>query len=907
MNTPSAQNIHSKNLADGGGAVLVLDTDGRIVLASAAARALWQASATELVNDVLPNLFVFDVVSGESGWVQSQWEVLLAAAQAMPITLKLQPKEAAAFDARVRIEKASDEPLRYLAFISMPATAAAPAPAVAPAPASPTNPASAPDHFLTQLNDRSPLGFFDLNFVRNEVYYSPTWKRMLGYSDSALANTYETWLALIHPDDSAAAPDRHGRGGGGTGPRQFSLEFRMKHAQGHYVWVQSVGLQLYGPNGALQRVLGAHIDIVDRKDFEEASLRAEERLLQLADRGRVGVFDLDFASGLYWLSPGFRSQLGYAENDLPDTLESFVLTLPMDDTVGGLQAYFLAQHPNQVAYFDTLRLRHRDGREILVHAGVVRQISRRKELQRVLGFIVPMPEAQAAAALGAESGLGLPATSLAALLTEMQEAVLLADADGRVAFLNTKAENLLGRTNNEALGQQAWEVFRLVHRQSGQPGESPVAKALTSGDSTSLNTEFALETGAAKPVPVAFSARAVLDGAGKPTGAVIVFRNPQEMTLTPEELVRSNRFESLGQLAGGIAHDFNNLLTTILGGVSLAKDAHDDSGLENSERACIAAKGLSKQLLTFSKGGTAVRQVVKPQDVLADSMRLAAAGSTTKIELSVSPDTSTICVDRAQILQVFQNLIINAIQAMTTGQGRIWITADNRPVAEGELAPLAAGTYVAIEVRDNGSGIRPEHLEKIFHPFFTTKKTGTGLGLNTVFTIVKRHGGQMSVESEVGVGTAFTVYLPQADKPEEIAARRKPAMNVATQLTGRILFMDDDEQICALTRGMLESLEYKCDIARNGEEAIQLYKRYLNIGRPYDAVIMDLTIIGGMGGEQTFKHLRELHADVCAIVTSGYDNDDMRRQFLDMGFCDYLTKPYRVSELGKSLRTVLGK
>ncbi len=900
MNTPSVNATTAGHGQSVGGAVLVLDTDGRIQVASAAARALLHASPTELVNDFFPNLFAIEVVSKDPDWIQSQWEVLLAAGQGQPIGLKLQPKEAATLDVLVRIEKAGDDPVRYLGFINLPAVAAAPA---VPFRAPTAPPTGAADSFLVQLNERSPLGFFDLNFLKNEVYYSPTWKKLLGYTDAALANTYETWLALIHPDDSAAAPDRQGRGGG-TGPRSFSLEFRMKHAAGHYAWVQSVGLQIYGPNGALQRVIGAHLDVSDRKEFEEAGLRAEERLAQLGDRGRVGVFDLDFAAGLYWLSPGYKSLLGYADADLPDTLESFLRTLPLDETVGGVQAYFLAQHPSQVAYFDTLRLRHREGREVLVYACVARQISRRKELQRVLGFAVPLPEGLSADGVPAEASLGLTAAQLAVLFAEVQEALLIADAGGQVIFLNPKAEKLLGRTSAQCVGQETWEVFRLVHRESGQPGESPVAKALMSGEATALNTEFALEVGHAKTVPVAFSTRAVIDSAGKPAGAVLVFRNPDEMTLTPEELVRANRFESLGKLAGGIAHDFNNLLTTILGGVSLAKDARDESGLENSERACLAAKGLSKQLLTFSKGGTGVRQVVKPADILADAMRLAAAGSTVKVELAVAPETNTICVDRAQILQVFQNLIINAIQAMTTGEGRIWITGSNIELAEGQIAPLPAGTYVAIEVRDNGSGIKPEHLAKIFDPFFTTKKTGTGLGLATVLSIVKRHGGQMGLESEVGTGTAFTVFLPQADRPEEIEARRAPSLRFGT---GRVLFMDDDAQICELTGGMLESLGYKFDIAKNGEEAIQFYKRYLNIGRPYDVVIMDLTIIGGMGGEQTYKLLRELDPEVRAIIASGYDNDDMARQFYDMGFYGYLPKPYRVSELGKIIRTVLGK
>ncbi|WP_169829292.1 ATP-binding protein [Lacunisphaera limnophila] len=881
MHHPSTPSV--ARTGHGPGAVLVLAADGRIELASASACAIWQAKPEELAGDYFPQLFDFDVTSRESRWVQAQWEVLLAATADRPITLKLQPKEAAAYDVTVRIEKSGETPARYLAFISLPLPPADPA-----------------DHFLTQLNDRGPLGFFDLNFQRQEIYYSPMWKRLLGYADTDLPNTYETWLNLIHPDDSSAAPDRQGRAGS-TGLRPFSHEFRMKHAHGHYVWLQCVGLQQHGPNGSLQRVIGAHLDASDRKDFEESGLRAEERLTQLGDRGRAGLFDLDFAAGLYWLSPGFKALLGYADGELPDTLESVLRSLPMDETLGGAPAYFLAQHPDQVSYFDVIRLRHREDRDVLVHAGIVRQISRKRELQRVLGFVVPLPGPRPAG----EAEPTLPLGHLTVLLAELQEGVLFTDATGHVLHLNAKAERLLGRTLAQCLGQESGEIFRLVHRQSGEPGESPVHKALTTGEPVTLNAEFALDTGAAAPRPIAFSARAVIDAAGVPVGGVIVFRDPAEMSLTPEELLRANRFDSLGQLAGGIAHDFNNLLTTILGGVSLAKENHDYTALENSERACLAAKALSKQLLTYSKGGTAVRQVVKPADVLADSLRLAAAGSTVKVELAVAPGTGTICVDRAQILQVFQNLVINAIQAMPTGQGQIWVTAANVALAEAEVPALAPGVYVKVEVRDNGSGIKPEHLERIFDPFFTTKKSGTGLGLATVLSIVKRHGGQMGVDSELGVGTAFSVFLPVADAPEEVVARRAPAFNVATR-TGRILFMDDDPQISELTRGMLESLEYKCDLASHGAEAVQLYKRYLNIGRPYDAVIMDLTIIGGMGGEQTFKLLREMHPEVRAIIASGYDNDDMARQYRDMGFLGYLTKPYRVGDLGRILKIVLG-
>ncbi|HEX2860248.1 MAG TPA: PAS domain-containing protein, partial [Lacunisphaera sp.] len=460
-----------------GEAVLVVSANGRVELASASACTLWRAKPAELVGDTFPNLFAFEVVSRESGWVQSQWEVLLAAAVERPVTLRLQPKETGEFNVLVRIEKTGTEPAQYLAFVT-PIAAANPGAAVTAPPS--------PEHFLALLNERSPLGFFDLNFLKHEVYYSPTWKKQLGYTDATLPNTYDSWLALIHPDDSAAAPDRQGRAGS-TGTRQFSHECRMKHALGHYVWLQCTGVQAYGPNGALQRVTGAHLDIGDRKEFEESGLRAEERLRELGERGRVGLFDLDFSAGVFWLSPGFKAFLGYSDGELPNALESVLRSLPMEETSGGLQAYFLARHPDQVSYFDVIQLKHREDRYVPVQACIVRQISRRKELQRVLGFAMPVLE-------GTASGGGdFSSAHLTVMLAELQEGVLVADAGGKVLHLNAKAEKLLQRTLAQSLGQDAGEVFRLVHRENAQPGENPIAKALATGEPTTLNNALLLE------------------------------------------------------------------------------------------------------------------------------------------------------------------------------------------------------------------------------------------------------------------------------------------------------------------------------------------------------------------------------------------------------------------------------
>jgi signal transduction histidine kinase len=435
--------------------------------------------------------------------------------------------------------------------------------------------------------------------------------------------------------------------------------------------------------------------------------------------------------------------------------------------------------------------------------------------------------------------------------------------------------------------------------------EFPSARLFDLGEMVQLNNDYSLDRGeGAKPEPIVFSARPVSDSSGRIIGAVVVLRNPQEMTLTPEELIRANRFESLGVLAGGIAHDFNNLLTTILGGISLAKDNRDYSRLEDSEKSCLAAKGLTKQLLTFAKGETAVQTVLAPVTVLKDAVRVATAGATTEVMVEVAPGTGNVLGDRAQLLQVFQNLVVNATQAMPEGRfGHIWLRAANTTLAEGQVSSLPAGDYVQFDVQDDGCGIPPENIAKIFAAFFTTKKTGTGLGLATVLDVVRKHGGQIGVDSTIGAGTTFTVFLPRAGQPVEVEARRAPTLRYGT---GRILFMDDDEKICDITGGMLESLEYKFDIAKNGEEAIALYKRFLNIGKPYDVVIMDLTIIGGMGGEEAFKQLHELDPEMRAIVSSGYDSEEMAKKYLDMGFCGYLTKPYRVTDLSRILKTVLG-
>ncbi len=874
-------------------AVLILDAAGKVTAANASARTLWQTADNELIGDAFAALFVSEITSSDPEFLEVQWEVLLDSTLNKTTPLQALPREGAPRDVRVRLEKILGQASGYIATIQPPAAAPAPSDASA-----------APNHSGFQLlADAGTAGFFDLQLSTGRVLFSPAWKKLLGYTAAELPDTLHTWHELIHPDDSAAAPDKVGKRTA-AGSRPFNVEFRMKHRLGRWVWIQSVGLQILSAPGELERVVGLHLDITERKQIEEESLANDARLQDLSGAGPLAAFELDFAGKVFWFSAAFEALLGHDEGSLAPDSASFAAALPPEEAANGVENWWLNRAVGQSAFVEAVKLRDKSGKPVPVLLGAHRSVTRKRELSRVVGFAVALPADLSSVANESET---IPAALVSESFGALAESVLVADPRGKILFANPAAAKLLGLPLEKIRAQQTGDLFRLVNRQSHRPGDDPVDRALNADQPIPLVSEDALlaPIDGEPATPIVWTARASFGPDNKPRGVVIVFRNPEEMTLTPEELVKANRFESLGLLAGGIAHDFNNLLTTILGAVSLAKDNHDASALADAEQACMTAKGLTKQLLAFAKGGAGTQIVCASKEILEDSIKIAAAAATAEITLDVPDGTEPVMVDRAQILQVFQNLIVNALQAMPPPPHvpRLQIRVRNLTLGADQVPSLEAGGYVEFEVRDNGSGIKPEHVEKIFDPFFTTKKHGTGLGLATVLSIVRKHGGQLGLDTEVGKGTAFTVYLPKADQPVEVQARKAASLRFGT---GRVLFMDDDPKISTLTATMLQSLDYKFDLAKNGEEALVFYKRYLNIGRPYDAVIMDLTVVGGMGGEECFKALKEIDPDVRAIVSSGYDNDDMARKYLDMGFCGYLTKPYRVTDLGKVIKTVVG-
>jgi PAS domain S-box-containing protein len=388
-----------------------------------------------------------------------------------------------------------------------------------------------------------------------------------------------------------------------------------------------------------------------------------------------------------------------------------------------------------------------------------------------------------------------------------------------------------------------------------------------------------------------------------------VMEDITERKQAEEEILKTSKLESLGILAGGIAHDFNNILTAIIGNISLArKMAPPESKvltrLEEAEKASRRAQDLTQQLLTFSKGGAPVKRVASVADLLRDSASFVLSGSNVRCEFSIPRDLLPVDIDEGQISQVINNLVINAKQSMPQG-GTISIQAENVTVGGQAVEPgpqLRDGNYIKITIQDRGTGIPEEHLDKIFDPYFTTKETGSGLGLTTTYSIIKKHDGYVTVKSKVNVGTTFSLYLPASEKKAESVRKiqQEPLPG-----HGKILVMDDEEIVRDAAGSMLRELGYDAAFARDGAEAIELFRKTVEAGGRFDAVIMDLTIPGGMGGREAVTRLLALDPALKVIASSGYSNDPIMADYKKYGFSAIVPKPYEIEDLRKALHRVI--
>ncbi len=491
------------------------------------------------------------------------------------------------------------------------------------------------------------------------------------------------------------------------------------------------------------------------------------------------------------------------------------------------------------------------------------------------------------------------------LIDNTPDMIFTFDREFRYTFVNQSVCRVNGLAEDEILGE--------THRDLGYPEntvrelEELFYQALKGN-----NVEKEIATHMPDGIVRTFwlLAAPLFDESGNITGVTGTGRDITERKIVEEEILKMDKLESIGLLAGGIAHDYNNLMTAVLGNISLAlrdinKEDKNYKRLKNVEKAVQQAKDLTRQLQTFAMGGEPIKTTISIKKLLRRVIPFYLSGSNVKCNYYFPKNLSYLDVDEGQITQVIENLVINAIQAMPDG-GTIHVSAEKVIFEKGKNNDckcfIKDGLYVKIKVQDRGVGIDAKDLKKVFDPFFTTKEEGSGLGLAVSHSIIKKHGGCIKVESEPGVGTTFSIYLPSSSEKALTKGKNK---NNIVKGSGRILVMDDQKAIRDVLGDMLQALGYQVDFAIHGEEAIEKYKKMMELNKPYDVVMLDLTIPGKMGGKQAMSILKNLDPEVNAIISTGYSEDLVELNCKDFGFKGFIKKPYDLEQLSETLDRVL--
>ena len=713
-----------------------------------------------------------------------------------------------------------------------------------------------------------------------------------------------------------------------------NYEITLKRKDGTPIIGETNSRLIFDEQGNPVGVEGMFRDITERRKAEEMLKRSEEKYKSLIENLNVGV---------YRVVPDGKGQLVDVNQALMDILgyktKEDVLALSVSDT------YFNLKDRKKVkekifsqGYLrnEELTLKRKDGTPVVVSDtgkavydtdgtllyfdGVLEDITERKrieeELEKYRHHLEELVKNRTSELTRineqlqqeiferklVEASLAAEKEQLSVTLRSIGDGVITTDTEGTIVLINRVAEQLTGWTQEEAVRQPLHKVFTIISEKTRFSCENPVEKVLSQGVVVGLGNNTVLISRDGTEQIIADSGAPIRDKDSNIIGVVLVFRDVTEKRKMEQDMLRTQKLESISILAGGIAHDFNNILTAVLTNANLAKMYTKDTQLVEKltkiEKASLQAKELTQQLLTFSRGGAPIRKATSIGELIKDSVGFALRGSNVRCHFYLPDDLWAVDIDEGQISQVINNLIINADQSMPEG-GIIQVRAENEVINE-STPSLKKGHYVKISIIDQGIGIPEKYLTKVFDPYFSTKQKGSGLGLATSYSIVKQHDGHIDTESEVGAGSTFTLWLPAAEKGQG-EEEETPAV---VKGKGRVLLMDDEESVREAACEVLEYLGYTVVAAETGEEAIDLYKKALPED-PFEVVIMDLTVPGGMGGKEALSHLLKVDPQIKAIVASGYSTDPIMANYRAHGFKGVVAKPYSIEDLSRTLQKVL--
>jgi PAS domain S-box-containing protein len=721
--------------------------------------------------------------------------------------------------------------------------------------------------------------------------------QMLGYSREELA--LMSWEEITHPDDLAHDLSKFNRLLSGE-IDDYSIEKRFIHKDGTVIHTNlSVGCVRHS-NGSIDYVM-ALLEDISASRLLGLKREEDQRFLQTI---------LDSISDFIFYKDKNGIFLG-----CNDSYASRYIGLPKERIIGHPDVDFNADEElvKKITESDLQVLE--SGSPLILNPWIT-QANGKKILVEVLKTPFFDADGNIAGVIGVARDITSNHQVLEAIIQEKEISQRYLDIvgvmlcalnrTGEIILINKKGSQILGYRDNELIGQNWFDVCVPEYAREN------------------VKAVFALQL-AGNLAPVEFYENRVINHNGEER--LIAFHNTllhdeegicgvlfsgediTEQRKMHDELLKSQKLESLGVLAGGIAHDFNNILSGIMGNISFARMslATPDKAeklLENAEKASLRAAMLATQLLTFAKGGEPIKKKMSVSALLEESLLLALRGANVKGEVDIPGDLHAIEADEGQLSQVFNNLIINAVQAMPGG-GVLTIKGKNVTLKDHKGSLLPQGEYLKLSFFDQGCGISKEDQRKIFDPYFTTKSGGNGLGLASAYSIVKRHGGHIGVSSAIGKGTTFTIYLPSMCEASTEHQTETVTQSAGDHAGGSILVMDDEAMIREMISEMLAYLGYQVTTCGDGAEAVSLYEAAMKSGAPFSVVIMDLTIPGGVGGKEAAEQILAIDPKARLFVSSGYSNDPIMSDYRAFGFSGAVAKPYNINELGQQLSTVL--
>jgi PAS domain S-box-containing protein len=636
-------------------------------------------------------------------------------------------------------------------------------------------------------------------------------------------------------------------------------------------------------------------DITERKRVEGALVESEEKYRSLVECAADAIVTADSSGNITDWNKQAEIFFGYtAEEILGKSIFTIIPDGLKDEAVKVLHE---AKESGLVKGYRTERLK-KDGSLIPVEINVSSIMDSDGGLIGTSGILRDITERHRF-----EEALRKNEEYVRNIIDNVDEGFLVIGRDFKIQTANKAYCDSFGKHCDEVIGKHCYQVSHNSSQPCYEAGEDcAVKKVLDTGKpSVSVHKHEDAEGNITYVETKAFPLK---DSSGRVLNVIETINNITEKYLLEEQQLKTQKLEAIGTLAGGIAHDFNNLLQGVFSYISLAKtrlaegkQAHDM--LKEAEKALSMATSLTRQLLTFSKGGGPITKRISIDSILDSVIKFGLSGSQTDYRLIVDEKLWAIEADEGQLGQVIQNIVINASEAMPCG-GTVIVEAKN--VFSDNIRLPSEGKYIEISIKDTGYGIADEHLSRIFDPYFTTKRTGSGLGLATSYAIIRKHDGIIDVRSEINKGTEFFIYLRavEAGVEEEVSP-----YSVKEKTTGRVLFMDDEDVVRESVGMMLRVLGHEAVLAEHGEEAIEKYKEGMESGRPFDIVILDLTIRGGMGGNETYNRLLEINQNVKIIVSSGYSDDAIISRYQSSGFPDYLEKPYTIADLEDKINVLL--